>query len=77
MQQKVGRTIEPLAYFVAKLTCSKKHYITFRRAALAVNTDAKHFRHLLEGRHSLHRSQRANLRSTWTISYNSVVVVGT
>ncbi len=46
----MGRAIEPLAYFSAKLTSTQQRYSAFGRELLAVYMAIKHFRHLLEGR---------------------------
>ena len=50
LQQHIGKTCKPLAFFSKKLSDPQKKYSTFDRELLAIYSAIKHFKHFLEGR---------------------------
>ena len=50
LQQRIGESWSPIAYFSRKLKPSETHYSTFDRELLAVYLAIKHFHHFVEGR---------------------------
>ena len=50
LQQRIGDTWCPLAYFSRKLTPAQTKYSTFDRELLAIYLAIKHFQHYIEGR---------------------------
>ena len=50
LQQWVGATWQPLAFFSKKLQSAERKYSTFDRELLGIYLAIKHFRHFVEGR---------------------------
>ena len=50
LQQFIGNSWQPIAFFSKKLKPAETRYSTFDRELLAIYLSIKHFRHFLEGR---------------------------
>ena len=50
LEQKIGNTWRPLAFFSRQLRKPERNYATFDRELLGIHLAVKHFRYFLEGR---------------------------
>lgn len=50
LQQKVGETWQPLAFFSRKLNTAERKYATYDRELLAIYEAVKYFQHMVEAR---------------------------